>query len=416
MSIKPPTQHPLHVHLGFNLYADRKQKNPTKAELEQIMAVFPTCYAATLMNPLLILHYETLPPRPWPLTIAGLPVYLTTELKLSPLPRGLSASGSPLEIGATVCLGKTPTVDAMMEIFRGFDARKLPIKAIRWYGVRFLVEVEGEPPQNWKSVFPGRINKLQVSYIFGGKAGAPGSLRLKLPTDAEPDDANYSKILRPGVILSSGIGPDGFELRTTSGVCVESPSGKKYVTCASHGFPLGLEDVYHPNAGGAIVGRVSKTFWDSDVSLILPSQGFQYSQEPFSSADYQSSPFSSFKHPFELCIGDSLHMDTPFNGHCEGIVVAVRMMRLPSDEPATPHQYVSGTFQYIGNGSAQPLDGCCGGVVWTEEFEVIGQFRYLDVEDCTAYTTSFEHLIDLGYKLSNIEEDTSRTLPVGNQG
>lgn len=222
MSMKPPNQHPLHVHLGFNLYADRKQKNPTEAELEQIMAVFPTCYAATLMNPLLILHYETFPPRPWPLTIAGLPVYLTTELKLSPLPRGLSAGGSPLEIGATVCLWKTPTVDAMMEIFRGFDARKLPIKAIRWFGVRFLVEVEGEPPQNWKSVFPRRINKLQVSYIFGGKAGAPGSLRLKQPTDAEPDDANYSKILRPGVILSSGIGPDGFELRTTSGVCVSN--------------------------------------------------------------------------------------------------------------------------------------------------------------------------------------------------
>ena len=195
------------------------------------MAVFPTCYAETLMNPLLILHYETLPPRPWPLTIAGLPVYLTTELKLSPLPLGLPAGGSPLEIGATVCLWKTPTVDAMMEIFQGFDARKLPIKAIRWFGVRFLVEVEGESPQNWRSIFPRRINKVHVSYIFGENAGTPGSLRLKLPTDAEPDDANYSNILRPGVILSSGIEPDGFELRTTSGVCVESPSGTKCHVC-----------------------------------------------------------------------------------------------------------------------------------------------------------------------------------------
>ena len=303
-----------------------------------------------------------------------------------------------------------------MEIFQGFDARKLPIKAIRWFGVRFLVEVEGEPPQNWRSIFPHRINKVQVSYIFGENAGTPGSLRLKLPTDADPDDVNYSNDLRPGVILSSGIGPDGFEVRTTSGVCVESPSGKKYVTCASHGFPLGLEDVYHPNAGGAIVGRVSKALWDSDVSLILPSQGFQYSQEPFSSAAYPSSPFSSFKHPFGLRIGDSLHMDTPFNGHCEGRVVAVRMMRLPSDEPVTEHRYVVGTFDYIGNGTTQPLDGCCGGVVWTEKFEPIGQYRYLEKGACTAYITSFEHLIDLGYKPSNIEEDTSQTLSVGNQG
>lgn len=106
-------------------------------------------------------------------------------------------------------------------------------------------------------------------------------------------------------------------------------------------------------------------------------------------------------------------MDTPFNGHCEGIVVAVRMMRLPSDKLVTLRRYVVGAFDYIGNGSAQALDGCCGGVVWTEEFEPIGQFRYLDKEDCTAYITSFELLIDLGYKLLNIEEDTSRTLSVG---
>lgn len=109
-------------------------------------------------------------------------------------------------------------------------------------------------------------------------------------------------------------------------------------------------------------------------------------------------------------------MDSPFNGRCDSIVVAVRMMSLPSDEPVTPHRYEIGTFDYLGNSSAQRLDGCCGGVVvWTEEFERIGQFRYLDKEDCTAYITSFEHLIDLGYKLSNIEEDTLRTLSVGNQ-
>lgn len=140
--------------------------------------------------------------------------------------------------------------------------------------------------------------------------------------------------------------------------------------------------------------------------LILPSNGFQYSQELFSSVDYPLSPFSAVKHPFELCIGDTLHIDTPFNGHCDCIVVAVRMMRLPSDEPAALYRYVVGTFGYFGNGSAQPLGGCCGGVVWTDEVEPIGQLCYLDKEDSTAYITSYEHLIDLGYKLSNIEEDT----------
>lgn len=39
-------------------------------------------------------------------------------------------------------------------------------------------------------------------------------------------------------------------------------------------------------------------------------EGFQYSREPFSSADYQSSQFSSIKHAFELCLGDLIHIDT----------------------------------------------------------------------------------------------------------
>lgn len=96
MSMKTPNEHLLYVHLGFKLYTDVEQKNPTEAEFEQIMTVFPTWYAATLIKPLLLLHYETLSPRPWLLTISGLPVYLTTELELFPLPLGLPAGGSPL--------------------------------------------------------------------------------------------------------------------------------------------------------------------------------------------------------------------------------------------------------------------------------------------------------------------------------
>lgn len=56
-----------------------------------------------------------------------------------------------------------------------------------------------------------------------------------------------------------------------------------------------------------------------------------------------------------------------------------------------------------------------GGVVWTLEFEPIGQFRQFNEENCTTYITSFEQLVELGYKLSQIEEDTQRAWLVGNQ-
>lgn len=65
-------------------------------------------------------------------------------------------------------------------------------------------------------------------------------------------------------------------------------------------------------------------------------------------------------------------MDTPFSDHCGDIVVGVRIAMLLSDEPAKPHRYVFVVFSYVGNGSDKNLDGCCGGVVWTEESEPIG--------------------------------------------
>lgn len=66
----------LHVQLSFTLYQNGTQRNPTQDELEEIFSVFPTCIGVWLMNPLLILQFETLP---WPLTIAGMPVYITTH-------------------------------------------------------------------------------------------------------------------------------------------------------------------------------------------------------------------------------------------------------------------------------------------------------------------------------------------------
>lgn len=254
----PPRIHPggnaksqrLHVQLSFTLYQNGTQRNPTQKELEEIFSVFPTCIGVMLMNPLLILQFETLPDRPWPLTIAGMPVYLTTHPEEFPLELGLLAAGAPLKLPCELQRWKTPSVNAMHQLFEAFDERKIDIKGFQWLGVRLLGEVNAEAPLEWRSYFPRRVNDIAITYVFNNDIETPGSLGLKTPTEVEPDDGNYSNMLRPGVILSSGIGVDGSELQTTSGICVESPSGTKFVTCASHGFPLGLEDAYHPSAAG----------------------------------------------------------------------------------------------------------------------------------------------------------------------
>lgn len=48
---------------------------------------------------------------------------------------------------------------------------------------------------------------------------------------------------------------------------MENGVGHKWLTIASHGFPLGHEMHFHPAANGPVVGTVEKVFEDTDRSL-----------------------------------------------------------------------------------------------------------------------------------------------------
>lgn len=67
------------------------------------------------------------------------------------------------------------------------------------------------------------------------------------------------------------------ELLTTYGISVEDNYGHRYLTLLSRGFPLSCESVYHPNAGGALLGRVHDRLTATDIALLRlsTSQGFR---------------------------------------------------------------------------------------------------------------------------------------------
>jgi hypothetical protein len=43
------------------------------------LSLFPTTFAAEVVPPYVIIRVETLPPKPWPFTVSGLPLWLTTD-------------------------------------------------------------------------------------------------------------------------------------------------------------------------------------------------------------------------------------------------------------------------------------------------------------------------------------------------
>ena len=225
------------------------------------------------MPPILIVRCHQLPPKPWPLTVAGLPLWLTTEPEGQPLRSGQAAGAVPIKLNADIVLWETPGLETLKEIFGKYDKMGINISRIRWLGMRFVAIIRGKPPQGWRSHYPFKINTILVTYLFDTSEEIPSALRHKSPMTDDPDDSSYNQSLRPGVMISSGVSPDGSELHTTSGICVESPGGKKYITCASHGFPAGLKAVYHPDKSGQRVGMVTRQLRDTDVSLFEAVEG-----------------------------------------------------------------------------------------------------------------------------------------------
>ena len=390
------------MKLGFNLYQDRVQVNPNMEQVKTILDLIPTAFKLSLQNPFLVVTCVQLPPKPWPLTVAGMPLYLTTDPNATPLKLGLRARGPKLNIDNEFKRYDQPTLETFKKVFEVLDEHGIHLIRLQWVGWRFLGFLSGDAPSDWKSTFPAFINGLTMGYLFNEAAIEEKALRLKVPSGRSYDNAVYGDHLRPGVMFAGKQGMS--ELLTTSGVCVKSPSGQQYITCATHGFPGGKgAEVFHPTSGAERIGCFVKQFWDSDIGLLELNPGLRYDRETFSTTEYLAKPFRKLVNSFTLRIGDTIHLNTPVNGHIEGVILKIDVLRLPQDEPADPTEYIVGHCTYFGNGSDTLFDGCGGGAIWTDEFDVVGQFRFLMKDEPVAYCPSFDPLTNRDYQLSELK-------------
>ncbi|KAK3168195.1 hypothetical protein OEA41_004641 [Lepraria neglecta] len=400
----------IHVKLDFELYQNGEQKFPSSDQMQAIMALFPTCFKVTASPPFLVVRCETLPPRPWPVTVAGLPLFLTTSKDQEPLNLGARARGPKINIKGEIIRWKTPEMQTFIEIFEALKGIGAEVERVQWIGWAFLVLAAQEPDKDWKSRLPSTINNIYVGYIFGEVAVTEHALRTKLPTDRDHDDTAYSN-LRPGIKLACRTEPEDPKdtdayIATTAGICVESPGGKKYITLASHGFESTVgSEVRHPSLQGRLLGFVAKNFGETDISLCELNPGVSYSRETFSVADPTAPEVKPFReiiaNPAKLLVGDLIIMDTAFNGRCEGNLIKVELQKIPADDPISEKvEYALGSFGYFGNGREKLYDGCCGGVLWNENCDVIGQFRFQETGTEICHFPAFSSLHKWGYKLS----------------
>jgi hypothetical protein len=400
-----------HIILPYNL-----RENPkafTKENLATLNQLFAGIKAISFTGHFLVFWVESLPPKPWPLTIAGIPPYFTTDSNDDgPVAHFKRTNFSPIHVSHDTDARDLPSqnLDNCFEIVRlHFDAINVPITEIQYWGNFFVIVLEHDNID--LTTVPTSIAKCRCCYLFEREMGRPniGELsarRVREPTENGPDNNEYNT-LRPGVMLGSGRTKDGPELLTSSGVLVEDGIGNKYMTVASHGFPYG-EAVFHPCASlGKCIGKVIAEISHTDIAIVQLESGILFENETFEPTLSGCSRVKliDFMPAGESRFGDFVYMNSPFSGYIEGIYGPPSMSRIPSDDLNEPEMmWIRTRWSYWGQDSTRQLeDGICGSPIWVEGGRVAGFFRYAPKEGAFrdwCLSVSAEEIRKKGYKIS----------------
>lgn len=387
-----------------------------KENTKLLFDVFPGTRKIDFDNRVLVYHLDNLPAKPWPKKIAGVPCYLTSDPDdqgpIIPIRR---RGRSQITVSNHLDLrDNEAAVGLVFDLVRDFFARTdIPITEIQFWRHLIIIVLENDTGGvDILSSVPRSVAHCNCFYLFESDMARPrilSALRHKPASLDQVDDTQYD-ILRPGVMLSSGMHPqEGWELLTSSGVVVEDRLGFKYMTAAAHGFPghpFGGK-AHHPRSSRRMLGEAVIELSHTDVALVKLEEGVEFINEPFENTVSPTPParLTGFVRAAETRIGDDIFLDSPFSGFVEGTRGAHSLLRVPNDDPQEPEQtWIRCQWHYMGQGSSQEMvDGVCGSAIWDENHKVIGFFQYAPssgVFSDWCMSIAADNLLDKGYSMA----------------
>ncbi|KAL8646558.1 MAG: hypothetical protein Q9210_006074, partial [Variospora velana] len=371
--------HSKHIQLPYSLVENGKALSPPLGDWSLIISLFPNTKGAEVMDPFLIILVPTLPPKPWPLTVGGLPLRFTTEEYVDLFDRGRCGRG-PKVMQELDLHSMQRTIDIndgiFEEVIEVFRKLNIPIRDIFWFGSFWqITTIDAVDAKQ----LPWRIANSAAFYLTVAEApdGDPAALRRKVPVGKDFDDTHYATtpdaLLRPGIMLASSkytiFDPQNEQMEevydsTTSGILVVDTEGELFITVATHGFEQdGL--VYHPNpATGEVIGRIVEDLPHTDISIVRLNAGLRYVNETFgTSTDPEGTRVSGITPPYPPHIKtyELLEMNSPYTGKSEGQLLGTGI-RIPDDDTNGKMRYIQHKWVCFENGD-EPVDGCCGTVL-----------------------------------------------------
>lgn len=384
---RPPARH---LDLGFKLLDNnRLPRNPTRDEFETIGKLFPHHFGTGILGPFLVISVRELPPKPWPVSVAGLPLFLTT--KMADIPWNI---GKPGKIRHRVLeyLNATENATRLLydHVIAFFEEQGIYIWEVVWMVGCWRIRV---PNTTDIAVLPGYICQAAAFYLFSeGYEYLNRASRLKDPTQASFDESAYSP-LRPGVAVTSA------SFTSTSGIMVENAQAQTFMTVASHSFPVSEVNVYQPKQNDNI-GQVDYRIQEADIALVRLRPELEFENRTFSNeADPNGVALKGIRDPFELKRFDVLSMDTSFTGLVDAQFLGVSLYRLPSDAQEECC-WVTQLWNWEGQENTLPNDGCCGSVIWDTEGYAVGFFRFVMADSPgIGIGVAAQELVTRGYTL-----------------
>ncbi|KAL2067555.1 hypothetical protein VTL71DRAFT_1980 [Oculimacula yallundae] len=185
--IEPPTQ-VVRLQVTSSLRTQNGEpQGPSWRELPELQQHFPTLRAVMYQHPFLKLIVEALPPKPWPILVADVPLWRTTED--DDLPHGIgqvARAKMQFKTEGELVAYENPSQETIMEVFKLVNEKGAAMYRIEWNRLHLRALGRGpQPGPGWKDVLPGRIKGFLIIYIWNAPSAIEEhSRKLKLLSEA----------------------------------------------------------------------------------------------------------------------------------------------------------------------------------------------------------------------------------------
>ena len=176
-----PRGHAQDLNLGFTLLdGDCLPRNPTMDEFHAIAELFPHHVGTAVIGPFLVITVKELPKTPWPVSLAGLPLHLTTTPFEVPwqLGRPGNLRKEAIEHLDARLGAERSHYDAVLSYF---ENAKIDVSEVLWITGYWRVRI---PESAFTPGLPGRLCQASVSYVTGD---------LEFPSTSCAKDPSYER-------------------------------------------------------------------------------------------------------------------------------------------------------------------------------------------------------------------------------